>query len=217
VVSAVGHETDFSLSDFAADLRAPTPSVAAELLVPDREDLLRRARALEARLHNLQAQRLRTAMQRADRAALRLNALRPRARLDALHRRQEDALRRLAVVWQRRLDRERARMRHAHAVLRAVHPQRRIAGYRERLLGLASRPQGAIVRRLGQEMLRLRGMARSLEAVSPLATVARGYAILRHPDGRIVRSVLDAAPGDRLDARLGDGELPLRVIDPNDP
>ncbi|QNP40982.1 exodeoxyribonuclease VII large subunit [Lysobacter solisilvae (ex Woo and Kim 2020)] len=217
VVSAVGHETDFSLSDFAADLRAPTPSVAAELLVPDRDDVNRRLHALAARLRNLQEQRLRAAMQRADRAALRLNALRPRARLDALHRRQEDALRRLAVAWQRRLDRERARMRHASAVLRAAHPRRRIAGYRERLLGLSSRPQGAIVRRLNQETLRLRGIARSLEAVSPLATVARGYAILRHPDGRIVRSVLDAAPGERLDARLGDGELPLRVVDPNDP
>src|SRR4249919_1077301 len=212
VVSAVGHETDFSLSDFAADLRAPTPSVAAELLVPSRDDLARRLRALDARLHNLQAQRLRAAMQRADRAALRLNALRPRARLDALCRRQEEALRRLAAAWQRRLERERARVRHADAVLGAAHPQRRIVRLRERLAAVSSRPQAAIVRRLGNEMLRLRGLARSLEAVSPLATVARGYTILRHPDGRVVRSVLDAAPGDRLDARLADGTLPLQVV-----
>jgi exodeoxyribonuclease VII large subunit len=212
VVSAVGHETDFSLSDFAADLRAPTPSVAAELLVPSRDDLARRLRALDARLHNLQAQRLRAAMQRADRAVLRLNALRPRARLDALCRRQEEALRRLASAWQRRLERERARVRHADAVLRAAHPQRRIVRLRERLAAVSSRPQATIVRRLGNEMLRLRGLARSLEAVSPLATVARGYTILRHPDGRVVRSVLDAAPGDRLDARLADGTLPLQVV-----
>ena len=211
VVSAVGHETDFSLSDFAADLRAPTPSVAAELLVPSRDDLARRLRALDARLGNLQVQRLRAAMQRTDRAALRLNALRPRARLDALCRRQADALRRLASAWQRRLERERARVRHADAVLRAAHPQRRIARLRERLAAVSSRPQAAIVRRLGNETLRLRGLARSLETVSPLATVARGYAILRHPDGRVVRSVLDAAPGDRLEARLVDGTLPLKV------
>jgi exodeoxyribonuclease VII large subunit len=211
VVSAVGHETDFSLSDFAADLRAPTPSVAAELLVPSRDDLMRRLRALDARLRNLQMQRVRAAMQRADRAALRLNALRPRARLDALCRRQADALRRLAAAWQRRLERERARVRHADAVLRAAHPQRRIARLRERLAAVSSRPQAAIVRRLGNETLRLRGIARSLETVSPLATVARGYTILRHPDGRVVRSVLDAAPGDRLEARLVDGTLPLKV------
>jgi exodeoxyribonuclease VII large subunit len=211
VVSAVGHETDFSLSDFAADLRAPTPSVAAELLVPSRDDLARRLRALDARLRNLQMQRLRAAMQRTDRAALRLNALRPRARLDALCRRQSDALRRLAAAWQRRLERERARVRHADAVLRAAHPQRRIVRLRERLAAVSSRPQAAIVRRLGNETLRLRGLARSLETVSPLATVARGYTILRHPDGRVVRSVLDAAPGDRLEARLVDGTLPLKV------
>ncbi|HEY1139253.1 MAG TPA: exodeoxyribonuclease VII large subunit [Lysobacter sp.] len=211
VVSAVGHETDFSLSDFAADLRAPTPSVAAELLVPSRDDLARRLRGLDARLRNLQMQQLRAAMQRADRAALRLNALRPGARLDALCRRQGDALRRLGAAWQRRLERERARVRHADAVLRAAHPQRRIARLRERLAAVSSRPQAAIVRRLGNETLRLRGLARSLETVSPLATVARGYTILRHPDGRVVRSVLDAAPGDRLEARLVDGMLPLKV------
>ena len=84
---------------------------------------------------------------------------------------------------------------------------------RERLAAVSTRPQAAIARRLGNETLRLRGLARSLEAVSPLATVARGYSILRHPDGRVVRSVLDAAPGDRLEARLSDGMLPLKVIE----
>src|SRR5690606_31213426 len=211
VVSAVGHETDFSLADFAADVRAPTPSVAAELLVPGRDDLERRLRALDARLRNLQSQHLRQRMQRADRAALRLNALRPRARLDLLRQRQAEAMRRLATAWQQRLDRERAHLRHADAVLRASHPQRRINRLRERLASLANRPQACIARRLGNDAQRLRALARSLEAVSPLATVARGYAILQHDDGRIVRSVLDAAPGDRLQARLSDGNLQLKV------
>ncbi|MDI9239420.1 exodeoxyribonuclease VII large subunit [Lysobacter sp. LF1] len=211
IVSAVGHETDFSLSDFAADVRAPTPSVAAELLVPQRDDLLHRLRVLEARLRSLQLRHLRQAMQRADRASLRLQALRPRARLDLLHRRQVDALRRLESAWKRRLEGERARLRHADAVLRATHPRGRIARLRERLAALGPRPQAAIVRRLGKEALHLRGLARSLEAVSPLATVARGYSILQHRDGRVVRSVLDAAPGDRLSARMSDGELAVRV------
>ncbi|MFD0738602.1 exodeoxyribonuclease VII large subunit [Lysobacter koreensis] len=214
VVSAVGHETDFSLADFAADLRAPTPSVAAELLVPSRDDIARRLQALDRRLRNLQAQRLRQAMQRADRLALRLNAMRPQARLDGLRRRQAEALRRLSSAWQRQLERERARLRHADAVLRATHPQRRIARLRERLAALSSRPQAAIARRLGNDALHLRGLVRSLEAVSPLATVARGYAIVQHDDGRIVRSVLDAVPGDRLQARFADGSLPVRVEKP---
>lgn len=211
LVCAVGHETDFSLAEFAADLRAPTPSVAAELLVPNRDDLLRRLRFLDARLRNLQAQRLQAAMQRADRAALRLNALRPRARLDALCTRQGEAFRRLTAALQRRLERERARVRHADAVLRAAHPRRRIVRLRERLTAVSTRPQAAIARRLGNDAIHLRGLVRSLEAVSPLATVARGYAILQHEDGRIVRSVLDASPGDRLSAHLSDGQLRLRV------
>ena len=212
IVSAVGHETDFSLSDFAADLRAPTPSVAAELMLPHRDDLLHRLRTLQARLLNLQGQRLRQAMQRTDRAQLRLNAWKPRARLELLRRRQNEALRRLIAAWRRQVEREGARLRHADAVLRASHPQRRIARLRERLAAISQRPQNAIARRLGNEALRLRGLARSLETVSPLATVARGYSILSHDDGRIVRSVLDASPGDRLDARLADGSLRVKVI-----
>ena len=204
VVSAVGHETDFSLADFAADLRAPTPSVAAELLAPDRSDLFTRLRGLQHRLQSLHLHRLRNAMQRADRAALRLNALRPQARLQALQARQHNAMQRLASALRARQERERARLRHAEAVLRAMQPRRRLAV-------LQPRPQAAIARQLQREALRLRGLARSLEAVSPLATVARGYAILQHEDGRVVRGVGDTGVGDRLDARLTDGSLRVRV------
>src|SRR4249919_858160 len=211
VVSAIGHETDFSLSDFAADLRAPTPSAAAELLVPHGEDLLRRLRALDARLHNLQSQRLRQAMQRADRAALRLHALRPQARLQMLRQRQQEALRCLLLAWRRQLEHRHARLRHADAVLRTMQPRRRLERLHERLAPLRGRAQAALARRLQRDAMHLRGLVRSLHAVSPLATVARGYAILQHDDGRIVRGVGDAAVGDAIDARLVDGRLRVRV------
>jgi exodeoxyribonuclease VII large subunit len=211
VVSAIGHETDFSLSDFAADLRAPTPSVAAELLVPSQHDLRLRLAGLVRRLRSLQTHRLRQASQRADRAAIRLHALRPRARLDLLCRRQLDAQRRLQAALRNQLDRLQARLRHADAVLRARHPERRLALLRQRLQAVSLRPQAALARRLRHDTLRLRGLARSLEAVSPLATVARGYAILQREDGRVVRSVAAVESGDLLLARLHDGQLPLRV------
>jgi exodeoxyribonuclease VII large subunit len=211
VVSAVGHETDFTLADFAADLRAPTPSVAAELIVPDMVDLSTRVRGLHQRLQTLHLHRLRTAMQRADRASLRLSALRPQARLEALRLRQCEAMRRLTAAWRTRDERLHARLRHADAVLRASQPQRRLSLLRERLATLGLRPQAAIARRLQRDALHLRGLARSLEAVSPLATVARGYAILQHDDGHVVRKLGDAKPGDALDARLSDGRLRVRV------
>jgi len=211
VVSAVGHETDFSLADFAADLRAPTPSVAAELLVPDRRDLLARVRMLHSRLASTQAHRLRNAMQRADRAALRLNAQRPQARLAMLGQRQDAAVRRLHALWQVRRARHLASLRHAEAILRAHAPQRRLEQLRARLLALAPRPQALVARTLQRDALRLRALARSLEAVSPLATVARGYALVTKEDGTLVRTVAQVEAGETLNARLADGTLKVRV------
>lgn len=212
VVSAVGHETDFSLSDFAADLRAPTPSVAAELLVPDQRDLALHLRRLAQRLNQLQAHTLGQAMQRADRAALRLQARSPQARLGLLRHRQEAALARLNAAWRQKQERRQARLAHSAAILRTTQPQRRLAALAEKLAALAPRAQAAMGRRLQRDALRLRGIARSLEAVSPLATVARGYSILtRSDDGALVRSAAQVQPGDRLQARLADGSVQLRV------
>lgn len=212
VVSAVGHETDFSLADFAADLRAPTPSVAAELLVPNRGDLSTRLQGLHRRLASLQAHALRQSMQRADRAMLRLHALRPQARLQLLGRRQQEARRRLEALWREQMQRRQASLRHAAAVLRATQPNRRLQALRDRLHALQPRPQAAIARALQRDALKLRGLARSLEAVSPLATVARGYSILSAADGRLLRSVDQVQPGDAVRARLADGELDLQVV-----
>lgn len=212
VVSAIGHETDFSLSDFAADLRAPTPSAAAELLVPDAHHLAMRLATLQRQLAGLQANTLRQRMQRADRAFLRLQGQRPQARLAALVDRARQAHQRLAQAMQRRLERERAALRHADTTLRAQHPRRTLQRLRERLQDLAPRPQTLIAQRLQREALHLRGLARSLHAISPLATVARGYSILQQPDGRVVRCIADATPGDVLQARLQDGRLDVRVV-----
>ncbi len=212
VVSAVGHETDFSLSDFAADLRAPTPSVAAELLVPDQRDLALRVRRLAQRLQQLQVHAMSQAMQRADRAALRLQAHSPQARLNLLKHRQEAAFARLHATWQQQQERRASRLRHAATVLRSTQPQRRLNALAEKLATLAPRAHAAMARQLQRDALRLRGIARSLEAVSPLATVARGYSILtRLEDGALVRSAGQVKPGEQLRARLAEGELQLRV------
>lgn len=212
VVSAVGHETDFSLTDFAADLRAPTPSVAAELLVPDQRDLALRVRRLAQRLNQLQVHAMSQAMQRADRAALRLQAHSPQARLTLLEHRQQTAFTRLQSQWRQQLERRSARLAHAAAVLRSTQPQRRLDALAAKLAALAPRANAAMGRQLQRDTLRLQGLARSLEAVSPLATVARGYSILtRAEDGALVRSADQVQPGEPLRARLAEGELEVRV------
>ncbi len=216
VVSAVGHETDFTLCDFAADLRAPTPSAAAELLVPSVADLGTRLRGLGRRLHTLHAHRMDRVHQRVDRAWLRLQAQGPQARLQLMRRRHAEALRHLQAQWQVQLDRRQARLRHADSVLRAHSPQRRLAALAERLAALQPRPRAAIARQLQRDTLRLGGLVRSLEAVSPLATVARGYALVTKDDGTLVRSTTQVAAGDRLNARLTDGQLTVQVLPPRD-
>ncbi|MCC4633389.1 exodeoxyribonuclease VII large subunit [Xanthomonas dyei] len=214
VVSAVGHETDFSLSDFVADVRAPTPSVAAELLVPDQRELVARVRRARARIAQLQQHALGNAMQRADRLALRLRAHSPQARLQLLQRRQEEAGRQLRARMTQLLERLQARVQRGQTRLAAHNPQRNLVNLQQRLRAL--HPQAAMQRRLQHDQLRLRGMVRSLEAVSPLATVARGYAIVTRPaDGSVVRSAADVAPGERLRAQLADGSLAVRV-EPSD-
>jgi exodeoxyribonuclease VII large subunit len=180
--------------------------------VPDQRDLQLQVRRLAARMVQLQRHGLGQAMQRADRALLRLNAQGPQARLQLLQRRQQDLGRRLDAVWRQQQERRQAQLRHAAVVLRNGHPQRRLDALRERLQRLMPRADAAIGRQLQRDQLHLRGLARSMEAVSPLATVARGYSILtRDEDGSLVRSPLQVRPGDTLTARVQDGAIAVVV------
>jgi exodeoxyribonuclease VII large subunit len=215
VVSAIGHETDFTLADFAADLRAPTPSVAAELLAPDQRALATQLRQLGIRIEQLQQHRLNQAIQRLDRASLRLAAQSPQNRLQMLHRRQHDVGRRLHARATQILERLRARLLRSHTSLRLHDPSRQLQALRQRLQAL--RPQVLMQQHLQRDRLRLHGLARSLEAVSPLATVARGYAIVsREQDGALVRSAAQVSPGERLHARLAEGAISVVVVKPGD-
>ena len=123
----------------------------------------------------------------------------------------DQLLRRLQAAWQLRFQRNTASLRHAEAVLNAMRPQRRLQLLRERLSPLRRRAQAAIARRLQGDATHLRGLARSLDAVSPLATIARGYSILQDEQGRVVRSVDTVAVDQPLDARLHDCLPPLHA------
>ncbi|HUA82071.1 MAG TPA: exodeoxyribonuclease VII large subunit [Dyella sp.] len=211
VVSAVGHEIDFSIADFVADLRAPTPSAAAELLVPD---LLTQRRHLDQwrqRIAAIQERRLHANVQRIDHLLARLQAQRPQARLVRDRERLLHLRRRLLAVRTAQLTQKAVRLDRLQARLLAQHPRQRLVMLRQQLEQHALHMRRMIEHKLERERLSLQQTARALHAVSPLATLERGYAILFDSEGKVLRSAQHMAVDTPLRARLADGDIPLRV------
>jgi exodeoxyribonuclease VII large subunit len=211
VISAVGHEIDFSIADFVADLRAPTPSAAAELLVPDAVAIGRHLRQLQQRLVTVQQRQLQARSQRLDHALVRLQAQRPQARLQRDRERLHHLRLRFATLMREQQQQRRTRLDRLHNRLLAQHPRARLPLLARRLDEQHLRLQRAIAQTFERRGTALHHAARALHAVSPLATLERGYTILFDGDGHVLRSVLGVVPGSGLRARLADGELALRV------
>ncbi len=211
VVSAVGHEIDFSIADFVADLRAPTPSAAAELLVPDAVAVGHHLRQLQQRLATLEQRRLQAYAQRVDHLLARLQAQRPQARLQRDRERLEHLQHRLTAVLREQSQLRHTRLERLHGRLLAQHPRAHLSLLARRLVEQDQRLRRAITHLLERRQTTLRHAGHALHAVSPLATLERGYAILFDADGQVLRSAQGVAVDTRLRARLADGELPLRV------
>jgi len=213
VVSAVGHEIDFSISDFVADLRAPTPSAAAELILPDGDALVRMLAHLDSRLRTGWRRRAQNLMQRLDHLAARLNTQRPQQRLAMGRERMAGLRERLLRAQALTHERAAARLGRARMRLLSRHPQTRLQQLTQRNVDLQRRLLAIWERCSERRRQRLVELARALNAVSPLDVLKRGYAILFDESGNVVRSVKSVARGAPVRARLADGELPLRVDD----
>jgi len=207
VISAVGHEVDFTIADFVADLRAPTPSAAAEMVSGAREDLLTTVQSLSRRA--LQAVRLvierrRSALERLarDRA---FNVAPNKVR--ELQQRFDEAALRMTQGMRRYVTSVRHRERVLQMRLVKVDLRLLIARNREILAGKRNRLYSAAVRWLQSRRSRLELQAGRMQALSPLAILARGYAICRNEQGEILREAARVAPGDQVNVTLAHGEL----------
>lgn len=184
VISGVGHETDFTIADFVADLRAPTPTAAAVAATPDGPELLRQLGRQESRLQRAIEQGLQQRMQRLDHAESRLRQKHPERRLDELSRRRTDLDRRAELAIKRQLDGQQRRLQGLESRLQARHPGRQLEQLELQVRGLGNRLERAARQSIERRRQQLGAVARSLNNVSPLAVLERGYAVVRNPDGQ---------------------------------
>jgi len=207
VISGVGHETDFTIADFAADMRAATPTGAAELATAGYYEAGRHLATLEQSLSRALQYRLNNLAQRLDRAALRL--VHPRDRLAAARERAERLELRLAAAIARRLERLQGATRLLQLRLDGCRPD--VGRERERCARVAARLALAGEKLIRDRAERLATVAAHLQHLGPQAVLARGYSITRDAEGRILRSTADVEAGDRIAVELAIGQLRATV------
>ena len=212
VVSAVGHEVDFTIADFVADIRAPTPSGAAELVVPDQAEWLRSLGAIAARIAQLGRRYLEEKFQTVDWLSLRLTQSSPAA----IVARQSDWLRNLQQILIGAIRHDlAARARNVQNIrfrLLQRSPAIGVQQSMQRLSALQQRLSGSGRSTVDRLNVRLRLAARTLDSVSPLATLDRGYAIVSDDEtGRILTDAAKVRPGSDIRAQLAHGTLQATV------
>ncbi|MEP6974175.1 MAG: exodeoxyribonuclease VII large subunit [Spartobacteria bacterium] len=207
VVSAVGHEVDFTIADFVADLRAPTPSAAAELVVPDVRDLERRTRELQNCLEKCWRNFL-------GQVRSRLSAASEKALFRELSQRLRDAQQALDVfretllrTVERHRTAERARLTNSQLALKAHNPTRELSARRQELLERQRRLGECIRQRFTSARQRAERTTAMLRLLGPEGTLQRGYSITRDAKGDLIRSLAAVRPGLKIRTRVSDGEF----------
>ncbi|MCC5794173.1 MAG: exodeoxyribonuclease VII large subunit [Chromatiales bacterium] len=216
VVSGVGHETDFTLTDLAADVRAPTPSGAAELVVPDAREWERRRRHLEAQLERTMQRQLLQLAQHQDQLLARLARTHP-GQVLARHTERLDQMRaRLAAAVNRQLALAGLRLGHLRSRLAPASPVNRLRLQQQLLLHSRLRLAGAMRAQLESPARRLALAASGLQLVSPLKTLERGYAIVQDASGRVVKDSAELKPGDRVTGSVAKGSFAATFANTSD-
>ncbi len=213
VVSAVGHEVDFSISDFVADVRAPTPSAAAELLVPDGNELLDRIKrheaALSRRFNSLLTQR----QLKLGELGERLGRAQPAAKVRAANTRLAELRQRLVLQQKSHQQRRRQRLEAVGHRLTQRSPAVNIHYQTEQTRQYRRRLSSALAAQVSGRQQKLNTLSRALNAISPKAVLQRGYSVTQNQSGGVIRKAQDVSPGDTITSLLADGELISVVAD----
>ena len=211
VISAIGHETDFTIIDFVAHLRAPTPSAAAELVIRSRQEIEGQAEELNRRLERAVRYRLLIARQELTELAQHGAFA---GMMDGIHRGQQkldERCFRLEKAERQLLARTRRRLETVSAAVRHYDARRRLAAIHRQLESEITNLTAATRARLLASRAALDRRTASLEALSPVAILNRGYALVFDGKGQLVKDAASLAPGDDLSARLARGSVRARV------
>ena len=213
VVSAVGHETDFTIADFVADLRAPTPSAAAELMTEAHYTAAAEVAALAQRLERAGRYRMMMARQRLTAASIEAALARVRAGLNRREQRVDEQRFRLDAAMQAQLRRSAGALQQLSARLARQDAAHRVQVGRERWTALEARLVRAGGRAVDRAQQRHTMLGRQLAALSPLAVLGRGYALVFDANGSLVKGANMVEPGDAVRLRLANGTVSATVTD----
>jgi exodeoxyribonuclease VII large subunit len=213
VVSAVGHETDFTIADFVSDLRAPTPSAAAEMLMPRRSELVQSIAGCRRRMARCLSQKVDTLRLSLHRASRRL--AHPRRRIDDLHLRIDDLYGRLVRAFGQDRERRSERLGWVAGRLRTAGLEKSVSNFKQKNNVIENKIQYLFKKLLSEKRSSLQGFDAQLAALNPMAVLQRGYSITRTvPGGRIVMDPETVRPGQPLRLTLARGDLNVVSKDP---
>ena len=212
-VSAVGHEIDTTLADYVADFRAPTPSAAAEFVSQDKIELLEKVAMLKHRLSNAGQRALADRQTHPLNLRHRLNRVHPEQQLQNQQQKSDDLTMRLKQAINRELQRLCLAPKQLRARLLHLSPQKRIQQLSQTNKQNEQRTNNAIKRIYQQKSEQFASTIEQLQIVSPLATIARGYSIVRQEQGQIIKTTKDVQSGDRIEIQVSDGKIHAKVTD----
>jgi exodeoxyribonuclease VII large subunit len=207
IVSAVGHEIDFTIADFVADLRAPTPSAAAELVVPDIFALQGELVSRRSALDRLVRQALEIRRMHVRRLAEAPYFREPRRLIVERQQRVDQLEMRLLEIWKSAFQQRRSRIEKMVTFLSAFRPERWLQAKRGEVVGLEMRLRRLAASKLDSHKNRLAEIANFLRLLGPRQTLERGYSITLDGDGNVVRSIQALKVGDPIRTKLAEGDL----------